>query len=556
MSSLKPITALATHQVTNQVPPLGDVNLYDADPVLVEALRREGASWAEERMRAFGALVGSERVRQLGVLANRHEPELHAFDRYGQRIDEVEYHPAYHQLMALAIEHGMPSLPWREPRPGAHVAHSAMEYLLSQVEAGVCCPLTMTYAVVPALRRQPEIAAEWEAKVVATSYDGRCVPVSEKGGATFGMAMTEKQGGSDVRANTTRARALGGGGPAAEYELTGHKWFCSAPMSDAFLTLAQTERGLSCFLVPRWRPDGTRNPFFIQRLKDKLGNRSNASSEIEYQGSWARMVGDEGRGVRTILDMVHHTRNDTVTAPASFMRQAVLQAAHHVAHRSAFGKRLVEQPLMRNVLADLALEAEAATALAMRISRSFDDAATGDEHARAFCRIATAVAKYWLNKRAPGHVVEALECLGGAGYVEESVFPRLYREAPLNGIWEGSGNVICLDVLRAMVREPLSVDAFVAEVELARGGDRRLDAALGELRDAFSDAADLELRARRVTERMAIVLQASLLVRHAPRAVADAFCASRLGGDHGAVYGTLPSGCDFATLIARAGRLA
>jgi putative acyl-CoA dehydrogenase len=554
MSSRSPITELATHAVENQVPPLENYNLYEADPVLGEALRREGGAWAEDRVRAFGALVGSEHVQQLGFAANRNEPELHVFDRYGRRVDEVEYHPAYHELMRLAVEHGMPSLPWREPRPGAHVAHSALLYLLSQVEAGVCCPLTMTYAVVPALRAQPEIAAEWEPKVLATSYDGRCIPVAEKGGATFGMAMTEKQGGSDVRANSTRARALGAGGPGAEYAITGHKWFCSAPMSDAFLTLAQTDKGLSCFLVPRWRPDGTRNPFFIQRLKDKLGNRSNASSEIEYQDTWARMLGEDGRGVRTILSMVHHTRNDTVTAPASFMRQAVLQASHHARHRRAFGKRLIEQPLMRNVLADLALEAEAATALAMRISRGFDDATTGDEGARGFCRIATAVAKYWLNKRAPGHVVEALECLGGAGYVEESIFPRLYREAPLNGIWEGSGNVICLDVLRAMVREPGSVDAFLAEVELARGGDRHLDGALDGLREAFADGSDVELRARRVTEQMALVLQGSLLVRHAPPAVADAFCRSRLGGDHGSVYGTLPRDCDLEALIARAGR--
>ena len=551
MSARAPLTDLGTHQVQNQVPPLEDYNLFDADPALVEAVRREGAGWAEHELRAFGALTGSERVQRLGFDANRFKPELRTFDRFGQRVDEVEYHPAYHELMRLAVEQGMPSLPWRDPQPGAHVAHSVMLYLLSQVEAGVCCPLTMTYAVVPALRRQPEIAAEWEAKVTARSYDPRCIPVTEKSGATFGMAMTEKQGGSDVRTNTTTARAIGAGGPGGEYLLTGHKWFCSAPMSDGFLTLANTARGLSCFLVPRWRPDGTRNRFFVQRLKDKLGNHSNASSEIEYQDTWARMLGEDGRGVRTILDMVHHTRNDTVTAPASFMRQAVIQASHHVAHRSAFGKRLVEQPLMRNVLGDLVVEAEAATVLAMRISRSFDDAATGAEEAQAFCRIATAVAKYWLNKRAPGHVVEALECLGGAGYVEENVFPRLYREAPLNGIWEGSGNVICLDVLRAMAREPGSVEAFLAELELARGGDRRLDAAIDAVRDALRDGSDLELRARRVTEQMALALQGALLVRHAPPAVADAFCVSRLGGDHGRVYGTLPSGLDLDALVRR-----
>jgi putative acyl-CoA dehydrogenase len=551
MSARAPLADLGTHQVQNQVPPLEDYNLFDADPALVEAVRREGAGWAEHELRAFGALMGSERVQRLGFDANRFKPELRIFDRYGRRVDEVEYHPAYHELMRLAVEQGMPSLPWRDPQPGAHVAHSVMLYLLSQVEAGVCCPLTMTYAVVPALRRQPEVAAEWEPKATARSYDPRCIPLVEKAGATFGMAMTEKQGGSDVRTNTTVARAIGAGGLGGEYLLTGHKWFCSAPMSDGFLTLANTARGLSCFLVPRWLPDGTRNRFFVQRLKDKLGNHSNASSEIEYQDTWARMVGEDGRGVRTILDMVHHTRNDTVTAPASFMRQAVIQASHHVAHRSAFGKRLVEQPLMRNVLGDLVVEAEAATVLAMRISRSFDDAATGAEEAQAFCRIATAVAKYWLNKRAPGHVVEALECLGGAGYVEESVFPRLYREAPLNGIWEGSGNVICLDVLRAMAREPGSVEAFLDELERARGGDRRLDAAFDGVRDALRDPADLEQRARRVTERMALALQGALLVRHAPAAVADAFCASRLGGDHGRVYGTLPPGLDLDALVRR-----
>ncbi len=552
MPTRSPRTELATHRVENQVPPLEDVNLFEVDAALKEGLVREGAGWAEEQVRAFGALMGSERVIRLGYDANRYPPELRAFDRYGQRIDEVEYHPAYHELMRLAIEHGMPSLPWTAGRPGGHVAHAAMLYLLSQVEAGVCCPLTMTYAVVPALRRQPDVAAEWEPRVLSRVYDPRSIPASEKAGATFGMAMTEKQGGSDVRSNTTRARPLGAGGPGGEYYLTGHKWFCSAPMSDAFLTLAYTERGLSCFLVPRWLPDGTRNRILVQRLKDKLGNRSNASSEIEYQDTWARMVGEEGRGVRTIIDMVHHTRNDTVTAPASFMRQAVLQATHHARYRSAFGKRLCEQPLMRNVLADLIIEAEAATALALRIARGFDEAER-DDGARAFSRIATAAAKYWLNKRAPGHVVEALECLGGAGYVEESILPRLYREAPLNGIWEGSGNVICLDVLRAMVREPESVDAFLGELELARGGDRRLDAAIEALRRSLTDTSDIELRSRSVTETMALCLQASLLVRHAPHAIADAFCATRLAGEHGQAYGTLPRGCDFAVILVRGG---
>ncbi len=548
----RPRTRLGTHDVDNQVPPLDPLDLYDADAALGEGVVREGAGWAVERLRVFAAELGSERVVSLGYEANRHPPELHCFDRYGHRIDEVRYHPAYHELMRLGIESGMPSIAWTEDRQGAHVAHVVMTYLFSQVEAGVVCPMTMTYAVVPALRQQPAATREWEAGVLRPSYDERSCPAEEKTGLTFGMAMTEKQGGSDVRSNTTRAEPLGAGGRGGEYELRGHKWFCSAPMSDAFLTLAQTSQGLSCFLVPRWRPDGSRNPFHLQRLKDKLGNRSNASSEVEYQGTWARLIGEEGRGIRTILEMVHHTRNDTVAAPAAFMRQGLVQALHHTRHRRAFGKRLIEQPLMKNVLADLALEAEAATVLSLRIARGFDES-PGNDEARAFTRIATAVAKYWLNKRAPGHVVESLECLGGAGYVEESGMPRLYREAPLNGIWEGSGNVICLDVLRALGREPRALELFLAEVRNASGADRRLDAATARLERSLRERADLELRARRLTEAMALVLQASLLVRHAPSFVADAFCASRLGEKGGRAYGTLSAGVDVDAILQRAG---
>ena len=552
MAARDPIASLTTHEITNQPPPLENYNLYEGDAALKEALHREGAAWAEPRVHELGAVLGSERVLELGHRANRYPPELRAFDRFGHRIDEVHYDPAYHELMALGIEHAIPSIAWTAEQSGGHVAHTALEYLMCQVESGVCCPLTMTYASIPTLRRQPQIAAEWEGAVLSTEYDPRFVPAKEKAGVTIGMAMTEKQGGSDVRTNTTRARSLGAGGPGGDYELTGHKWFCSAPMSDAFLTLAYADKdALSCFLVPRWRPDGTRNPFFIQRLKDKLGNRSNASSEIEYAGTWARMVGEEGRGVATILDMVHHTRLDTIGASAALMRQALTQAIHHATHRSAFGKLLVDQPLMRNVLADLAIEVEAATALAMRIARGFDEGPR-DEGTRIFTRVATAVAKYWVNKRTPGHVYEALECLGGAGYVEESILPRLYREAPLNSIWEGSGNVICLDVLRAMHREPESIALFLEEVQRARGIDDRLDRFLSELERELANGNDLEFRARRLTERMAIALGGAILVRHAPPAIAEAFCASRLDGDAGRAYGTLPSGLNLDTILDRA----
>lgn len=551
MSAREPLAILATHEVTNQPPPLEDYNLFDGDAPLREALEREGAGWATDRVREFGGVLGSARVIELGYLANRHTPELRAFDRFGHRVDEVDYHPAYHEMMALAVEHRVPSIAWAEARPGGHVAHTALEYLLIQAEAGVCCPMTMTYAVLPALRNQPEIAAEWEPRVLAAQYDPRSIPADEKTGVTLGMAMTEKQGGSDVRSNTTRADPLGRGGPGEEYALTGHKWFCSAPMSDAFLALAYTDKGLSCFLVPRWRPDGTRNAIRLTRLKDKLGNRSNASSEIEYEGAWARMVGEEGRGVRTIIDMVHHTRLDCVLAAAGLMRQALVQALHHTAHRTAFQRLLSQQPLMKNVLADLAVESEAATVLAMRIARGFDQGAS-DESARGFARVAVAVGKYWINKRAQAHIYEAMECLGGAGYVEESILPRLYREAPVNSIWEGSGNIMCLDVLRAMQKDPDSVAAFVAEIELARGADKRLDGALDGLKATLADTNDAEVRARRTVEMMALALQASLLVRYAPAAVADAFCATRLAGNWGQAFGTMPAGLALDEIIARA----
>jgi putative acyl-CoA dehydrogenase len=540
----------ATHEVLNQPPPLENYDLFTTDRVLGEALERERAGWARERLQRLGVEAGGEPLTW-GRLANSNPPILRTHDRFGHRIDEVEFHPAWHELLRLAVHHELHGLPWRDPRPGAHVARAALFYMQSQVEAGHGCPISMTYSAVPALRAQPDLAAEWEPRIVSNRYDPRVRPAAEKTGVLIGMAMTEKQGGSDVRANTTRARALGRGGPGAEYEITGHKWFCSAPMCDAFLVLAQTERGLSCFLLPRWRPDGTRNGFRLQRLKDKLGNRSNASSEVEFDGAWARMLGEEGRGVPTIIEMVTHTRLDCVIGSASGMRQAVAQATHHAAHRNAFGKRLVEQPLMQNVLADLAVESEAATITMMRLARAYDEGG-GDERQRHFARLATAVSKYWVCKRQPPAVVEALECLGGNGYVEESILPRLYREAPLNGLWEGSGNVICLDVLRAMGRTPEAVDAFFGELALAAGADARLDAFVEELRRELTDFSAPERRARRLVERLALALQGALVVQHGHPAIAEAFCASRLAGDHGAAFGTLPPGIDYDAIIARA----
>jgi putative acyl-CoA dehydrogenase len=531
----------------NQPPPLVDYNLFEADAPLREALEREGASWAQEMVHELGRLAGTQEAIDWGFQANVHPPELRTHDRFGNRIDEVEFHPAWHRLMEVAIGHGLHALPWREPRPGAHAARAAAFYIWSQVEGGHGCPVSMTYAAVPALRQQKDVAEQWEPLMTSLEYDPRLRPASAKRGALFGMAMTERQGGSDVRSNTTRAVPTGVPG---EHLLTGQKWFCSAPMCDAFLVLAQAPAGLTCFLLPRVLPDGTRNRFHIQRLKDKLGNRSNASSEIELVDAWAVMVGEEGRGVRTIIEMVNHTRLDCVIGSASLMRQAVAQATHHTAHRSAFGKLLSEQPLMVNVLADIAVESEATTILMMRLAGALDRAADHPDEAQ-FRRLALAVAKYWTCKRAIAVVAEALECHGGNGYVEESILPRLYREAPLNSIWEGSGNVNALDVLRAMSREPESVAAFMLEVERAQGSDTRFDSAVLDLKRELANLADAETRARRVVERMALVLEGSLLLRFGDTSVADAFCASRLGGDWGHSFGTLPPRTEFATIVAR-----
>jgi len=552
-----------THEVFNQVPPLEGVDVYSSNLPLVEAVEREGAGWIGERASELGRFVGGEPQQSWGRLANENRPVLRTHDRWGNRIDEVEFHPAWHELMKMGVHHELHSLPWTTDEPGAHAARAAMYMTAMQAEAGFACPITMTFAVVPALRAQPELAAEWEPRLMARTYEPRLLAPDRKASAIAGMAMTEKQGGSDVRANTTVAQPtdrLGiapEGGPGGEYEITGHKWFCSAPMSDIFLVLAQTDEGLSCFLVPRILADGTRNDFHLQRLKDKLGNRSNASSELELQDTWARMVGEPGRGVPTIIEMVGHTRLDCVIGSAAGMRVGVVNATHHTEHRQAFGRLLVDQPLMRNVLADLCLESEATTALAMRLARAYDeadaDAAAGEQEtdAQLFKRLATAIGKYWTCKRAPGHACESLECLGGNGYVEDSGMPRLYREAPLASIWEGSGNVMSLDVLRALARTPRALEVFFSELELAAGGDARLDARVSGLRRHFTDPETLQTRARRVVEDMALCLQGSLLVRHAPAAVSDAFCASRLAGESGLEYGTLPAGTDFAGLIAR-----
>ncbi|HEY9522205.1 MAG TPA: isovaleryl-CoA dehydrogenase [Thermopolyspora sp.] len=538
-------TARPTHQVINQPPPLTGHD-ESGDAALLDGLRREGADWAVGELHQLGVLAGSEKAQEWGRLANEHPPILHTHDRYGHRVDEVEFHPAWHELMAVAIGHGLHAAPWGAARPGAHVARAAKFYVWSQVEAGHGCPISMTYASVAALRHTPTLAAEWEPLLTSRTYDFGLRPAVQKRGVLAGMAMTEKQGGSDVRANTTTAEPLGDG----LFAITGHKWFNSAPMCDVFLVLAQAPGGLSCFLLPRVLPDGTRNAMRLMRLKDKLGNRSNASAEVEYDGAIAYLVGEEGRGVRTIIEMVNLTRLDCVIGSAAGMRYGVTRAVHHTDHREAFGRTLGEQPLMRNVLADLALESEAATTLMTRLAAATDRGIRGDSSEGAFRRMALAAAKYWVCKRAPVHAAESLECLGGNGYIEESQLPRLFRESPLNGIWEGSGNVAALDLMRALAREPESIDAFFAEVSAARGADRRLDDAADRLRKTLASAGQSE--ARRLAEEMTLVLQGALLVRHSPAAVADAFCASRLSGDWAHAFGTLPPGLDLTTIIDRA----
>ncbi|MFC1412294.1 acyl-CoA dehydrogenase family protein [Streptacidiphilus sp. N1-12] len=539
---------MPTHDVTNQPPPLVDYDVYAADTALREGVARYATpkrlGEIDAELSVLGRAAGSAEAQRWGEQANTSEPQLRTHDRYGHRIDEVEFHPAWHQLLDRAVSAGLTGDAWN--RMNGHLRRAAGFMVWSQAEYGHGCPVSMTHAAVPALQADPALAAQWVPLLTSRSYDPGLRAPGDKRGALAGMGMTEKQGGSDVRANTTAAVPLAADG---EYALTGHKWFCSAPMSDVFLVLAQAPGGLTCFVLPRVLPDGTRNAFRIQRLKDKLGNRSNASSEVEFDGTtWAQRLGPEGRGVPTIIEMVAATRMDCVLGSTSLMRQALAQASHHAAHRSAFGGPLLEKPLMRNVLADLSLESEAATVTALRLAAAFDSA-TPEE--RDFRRLAVAVSKYWITKRCPAVAAEALECLGGNGYVEESGMPRLFRESPLNSVWEGSGSVNALDVVRVLTREPQVVDAFLAELRLAEGADPHFDAALKELLTELADQEGLEARARRTVERLALLLQASLLLRHAPAAVADAFCVSRLGRDWGATFGTLPARLDLGAIVDR-----
>ncbi len=531
-------------EVTNQPPPLEAYNLFGSDTVLREAVAREGADWAGKDLSALGATLGEPETIQAGFDANKNPPVLRTLDRYGHRLDEIEFHPSWHMLLGLAVKAGLHSSPWAEPKPGAHVARAAGTYMLTQIESGVYCPLAMTYGSVPTLRHAPEIAKQWLPKIFGRDYDRCFVPVKEKTAALLGMGMTENQGGSDLRTNTTRAEPAGDG----SFRLHGHKWFMSAPMCDAFLVLAQGPKGLSCFLMPRWTPDGERNAIRILRLKDKLGNKSNASSEVEFDGAFAQLIGEEGRGIPTIIEMGNYTRLDCCIGSSGLMRQAVAQAVHHARHRTVFQKKLIDQPLMTNVLADLALECEAATVLTFRLARAYDE---NDEGSLALRRAVTPAAKFWICKRAPALTYEAMEVLGGSGYIEESIMPRLYRETPVNSIWEGSGNIMCLDVLRAIGRT-----ANIGEVlrrELDDGGDARLKSFTARLFKQLA-APDLndEAQARVLTCDLVLALQAALLLKHSPPVVADAFCASRLGGEGGWVFGTLPRGADTRTIAARA----
>ena len=545
-----------THTVANVATDLVDFNLYTSDTVLMEAVAREGGAWAHDDLSRFGALLGSADLLEQGHLANRYPPELDTHDRFGNRVDLVRYHPAYHQLMRTAFQHGLHSSPWTRPGPGAFVVRLARHFMQGQVEAGHCCPVTMTFAAIPSLRKQPELVALFEDKVLHNDYDPANVPVDRKAALTVGMGMTEKQGGSDVRANSTQATPVGPAGPGRLYQLTGHKWFLSAPMCDLFLVLAQTPKGLSCFLVPRWTPDGLKNPLQVIRLKDKMGNRSNASSEVEFRGALGWMVGEEGRGVPTIIEMVNLTRLDCIAGSTSLMRRGLASAIHHCHQRAAFGQALIDQPLMQNVLADLALEYEAAQAFALRMAGALDRA-DGDEHEADLARLGTAVGKYWICKRAPQHSYEVMECIGGSGVMNTSVFPRLFTESVINPIWEGSGNVQCLDVFRAVAKKPSVVQSFLAEVGRARGGNAHLDAYLTSLQGQLmglnpADLHGLQFQARHLVDQMALAMQASLLVRHAPTEVSEAFCSSRLAGVGHHHYGTLPAGTAARRIVARA----
>ncbi len=547
-----PDDSYATHDVLNQAGDLADYNAFADDAALAGAAAALGAGDADGRLTACGALIGSRRVQALASAANCHGPELRTHDRYGNRIDEVEFHPAWHELMGLIRGSEVHSLAWREPRPGAHFDRAVLSYLWNQGENGVCCPASMTFAATAALRHDPALLGHYQERILASAYDPRPLPPAAKPALVVAMAMTEKQGGSDLRQTQSIARPEGAArGPGAVYRLTGHKWFFSVPVADLFLTLACTEKGVSCFLAEGWLAEGGRNHLLLQRLKEKCGNRSNASAEVEFRGLRAVMLGEEGRGIATILEMAHLTRLECALSSAAIARQAAAQAAHHAAHRRAFQRVLVDQPMMQGVLADLALESEALTWLALRVAAALDAGEAGDEGARALSRIGVPVAKYWACKRAPGLVAEALECHGGNGFIEDHPLARLHRESPLNGVWEGAGNVICLDVMRALSREPACRDAVLAELGTVRGADHRLDSMAARLAEALARPALPEGEARRWVETMALALTASALLRHAPTAIAEAYCRARLGGEGGLAYGTLPAGTDTGAIIDR-----
>lgn len=551
MSEFGSQAQLRTHVVENQPPPLEGINAFSGDTVLREALVREGGEWASERLTALGAVINDPEHVQQAFLANTHTPQLRRYDRSGRRVDVIDFHPAYHHIMRLAYRHDLGGLPWNHPRPGAHVAKAAASILFNQLEGGVMCPYAISYGSIPLIRLQPELARVWEPGLRSTEYDPRQRMPQEKSGLTAAFSSTEKQGGSDVRSNKTVARPAGRRGPGEEYLISGHKWFCSAASGDVFFIVAQTEKGPSCFLAPKWLPDGTRNPIAFERLKDKLGNKSNASCEIELDDARGWLIGEEGRGIPVMMAFIHCTRFETVLAPAAFMRKGLSEALHYASHRAAFGRKLVDQPLMRQVLADLALESEAATAFAMRIGRSFDRKAE-DEGERAYARTAIAIGKYWLNKRVVPFLHEAMEVFGGPGYIEECVMPRLYREAPVHGLWEGPGNVQALDVLRTLGKEGDASDALFAEIRLARGGNRHLDALTDELFDLASSGPVAPEQARHFTEKAAIALQAALLVQHAPAFVSDAFCATRIGTAGGATFGAGRLNFDAEAILERA----
>jgi putative acyl-CoA dehydrogenase len=549
--------AFATHAVFNQSPPFEDINLFASDAALAEAVEREGGGAKAQRLAAFGAICGSAEAFTLGRLANENPPRLRTFDGKGHRLDTVEFHPAYHQLMEISIGEGLHASAWDHlaegaavPQAGSNVARSAGCYMAAQMEAGHQCPITMTNAAISTLRLEPALAAFWIPKILARAYDKSFRPASAKAGVTIGMGMTEKQGGTDVRANTTMAEAGAGGGPGTEYLITGHKWFLSAPMCDAFLVLANAPRGLSCFLMPRILPDGSVNRLIFQRLKDKLGNRSNASAEVEFQRAHAWLIGEEGRGVAAILEMVTLTRLDCAVASAGLMRLAVANAILHCRHRSVFAKRLIDQPLMIQVLADLALAVEAATALAFRLARSFDRAA--DRHAAAWRRLMTPVTKYFVCKIGPALVYEAMECLGGNGYVEEGFAARLYRELPVNAIWEGSGNVMALDLLRVLQREPETAEIVLEDLAAAAGDDKHLKAQLARVEQLLGEPRALDARGRELVEVLAVLGAGAILRAHAPAPVADAFIATRLSGPARQTYGQGLDRADTRFIVARA----